>query len=133
MGPSMQVAFHVIGYAQTFPGTASLAPTNQNPSIIPTAITDPATKLSYPPPPPTERVLMADATISKPGQSSVINRAANSYTGVQGGFAKLHRTSHMDGRLPSGGNVGMLDGHIEWRKFQQMYPRTSIGSGSPVF
>jgi len=126
-------AFHVIGYAQTFPGTASLAVTNQNPSILPTAITDPTLQITYPPPPPTDRVLMADTTMSKPGQTSTINRSANSYTGIQGGYSKLHRTSHINGTLPEGGNEGMLDGHIEWRKFIQMYPRTTSGSGSPVF
>ncbi|HTL55225.1 MAG TPA: DUF1559 domain-containing protein [Candidatus Limnocylindrales bacterium] len=133
VGGNMRGAFHVIGYAQTFPGTASLAPTNVNNSIIPTGVTDPTTQITYPPAPVTDRVLMADATISKPGQTSLINRAANSYTGIQGGYAKQHRTSHMEGRLPAGGNVGMLDGHCEWRKFQLMYPRTATGSGSPVF
>ena len=94
---------------------------------------DPITRMSYPPPPATDRALMADATISQPNQTSVMNRYANTYTDVQGGFYKKHRTSHMDGRLPAGGNVGMLDGHVEWRKFGQMLPRTASGSGDPVF
>ena len=132
-GPNEKGAFHVIGYAQTFPGTASLAPTNANPSMIPSAITDPTTTITYPPPMPTDRVLMADSTISKPGQISTINRGANSYTGIQGGYSKLHRTSHLAGTMPDGGNLGMLDGHVEWRKFKLMYPRTAPGSGSPVF
>jgi prepilin-type N-terminal cleavage/methylation domain-containing protein/prepilin-type processing-associated H-X9-DG protein len=131
--PSEVGAFHVIGYAQTFPGTASLAPTNWNFSIVPTAITDTNRQIAYPPPPSTDRALLSDATISRPGQTSLINRSANSYTGVQGGYMKQHRTSHMNGSLPAGGNVGMLDGHVEWRKFPQMLPRTTIGSGSPVF
>lgn len=131
--PPADKPFHVVGYPMTFPGTASLAPTNANPSLVPTAITDPSTRITYPPPPPTDRVLMADATMSKPGQTSVNNRAANSYTGIQGGYSKLHRTSHLNGTMPEGGNEGMLDGHVEWRKFPLMYPRTAIGSGSPVF
>jgi len=132
-GGSERGAFHVIGYAQTFPGTASLAPTNANLRIVPTSITDTNRQITHPPPPSTDRALMADATISRPGQTSTINRSANSYTGVQGGYMKQHRTSHMEGSLPAGGNVGMLDGHVEWRKFQLMYPRTATGSGSPVF
>jgi hypothetical protein len=76
---------------------------------------------------------MADATLSRPGQTSIINRSANAYTGIQGGYTKQHRTSHLNGALPAGGNEGMLDGHVEWRKFSQMYPRTAPGSGSPVF
>ena len=126
-------AFHVIGYAQTFPGTASLGFTNQNPSVLPTAITDPRTHITYPPPPPTDRALLADATISKPGQMNVLNRSANAYVGIQGGFSKQHRTSHINGRMPEGGNVGMLDGHVEWRKFTLMLPRTDSSSGDPVF
>ena len=133
VGANEKGAFHVIGYAQTFPGTASLAATNANRSMIPSAITDPTTQITYPPPMPTDRVLMADSTISKPGQTSVINRGANTYTGIQGGYTKLHRTSHLNGPMPEGGNLGMLDGHVEWRKFYLMYPRTASGSGSPVF
>lgn len=132
-GPNEAGAFHVIGYAQTFPGTASLAKTNANTSMIPTGISDPTTGATYPAPMPTDRVLMADATISKPGQTSTINRGANSYTGIQGGYKKLHRTSHLNGQIPDGGNCGMLDGHVEWRKFVLMYPRTATGSGDPVF
>jgi prepilin-type N-terminal cleavage/methylation domain-containing protein/prepilin-type processing-associated H-X9-DG protein len=131
--PPNDKPFHVIGYAQTFPGTASLAKTNQNPGMIPSGIADPASGTIYPPPSSTDRVLMADATMSKPGQSSVLNPAANAYVGIQGGYSKLHRTSHMNGSLPEGGNLGMLDGHVEWRKFPLMYPRTATGSGSPVF
>jgi prepilin-type N-terminal cleavage/methylation domain-containing protein/prepilin-type processing-associated H-X9-DG protein len=131
--PDDKGAFRVIGYALTFPGTASLAATNQNTSLVPTTITDPATQITYPPAPPTDRVLMADATMSKPGQMSIINRGANSYTGIQGGYSKLHRTSHLNGTIPEGGNLGMLDGHVEWRKFALMYPRTASTSGSPVF
>lgn len=123
--------FRVIGYAQTFPGTASLMETNENPSIIPQPIK--YVTMTLPAPPGPERVLWADATISRPGQANVANRAANTYTGVQGGWSKLHRTAHMEGRRPSGGNVGMLDGHAEWRKFPKMVPRTVAGSGSPVF
>lgn len=131
--PNERGAFHVIGYAQTFPGTASLAWTNENVGLVPTSITDSNLNITYPPPPPTDRPLMSDATISRPGQTSLINRSANNYIGIQGGYMKQHRTSHMEGALPAGGNVGMLDGHVEWRKFQKMFPRTAIGSGSPVF
>jgi prepilin-type N-terminal cleavage/methylation domain-containing protein len=125
--------FHVMGYPATFPGTASLADTNANPSMVPMPLTDPATKVSYPPPLPTDRVLMADATMSHPGQVSVNNRGANVYINIQGGYSKLHRTSHLNGAMPDGGNEGMLDGHVEWRKFRLMLPRDKSDSGSPVF
>jgi prepilin-type processing-associated H-X9-DG protein len=122
--------FRVIGYAMTFPGTASVTVTNENPSIIPQPIK--YVTIELPPPLPSDRVLLADATISQPGQNNPASRYTYTYTGIQGGWSKPHRTSHMAGRLPSGGNVGMLDGHLEWRKFILMQPRTDP-TGSPVF
>jgi prepilin-type processing-associated H-X9-DG protein len=122
--------FRVIGYALTFPGTASVSATNTNPSLIPQQIKYVTTYL--PPPNPSARVLLADATISMPGQNVAANRLTYTYTGINGGWAKPHRTSHMNGKYPSGGNLGMLDGHVEWRKFNAMEPRTDAG-GSPVF
>jgi prepilin-type N-terminal cleavage/methylation domain-containing protein/prepilin-type processing-associated H-X9-DG protein len=123
--------FRVIGYAMTFPGTASVSDTNENTSIIPQPIK--YVTIMMPPPSPSTRPLLADATISRPGQANVANRSANVYTGINGGWSKPHRTAHLDGSLPAGGNVGMLDGHVEWVKFKLMLPRTDIGSGSPVF
>jgi len=32
-------------------------------------------------------------------------------------------TNHMDKRDPDGGNIGFLDGHQEWRHFENMYQR----------
>jgi prepilin-type processing-associated H-X9-DG protein len=123
-------SFRVIGYAMTFPGTATVSTTNENFSIIPQAIK--YVTITMPPPSPSTRPLLADATISRPGENNVVNRAANHYTGIQGGWAKLHRTAHIDGSMPVGGNIGMLDGHVEWRSFSKMIPRTDSG-GSPVF
>ena len=55
------------------------------------------------------------------------NRSLNGYTEIQGGWSKLHRSPHLNGKLPSGGNLGMLDGHVEWRKFPAMHVRTVQG------
>jgi prepilin-type processing-associated H-X9-DG protein len=33
----------------------------------------------------------------------------------------------MKGDLPAGGNLGMLDGHVQWRKFDLMHIRASGG------
>jgi len=129
--PPATDAFRVIAYPQTFPGTVSINATNYNPSIIPNAIK--YATIILPAPLPTERVLVADATISQPGQYNTNNRYANTYVGINGGWSKPHRTSHLDAKLPAGGNVGMLDGHAVWRRFTSMVPRTDSGSGSPVF
>jgi len=125
--------YRVVGYAMTFPGTATVLVTNQNPSLIPQSMTDTNKGITYPPQSPSERVLMADATISQPHDADEIHRWLNTYVNVKGGYPKVHRTAHMQGTLPAGGNLGMLDGHMEWRKFPQMLVRTDPTSPNPVF
>lgn len=126
--------YRVIGYTMTFPGTACVLLTNQNESILPGIITDPQTGTSYPAPAASQRVLTADATISKPGEANIINRSLNTYVDINGAYVKRHRTAHIIRRYPLGGNLGMLDGHVEWRKFNDMYPRTDTTlKGTPVF
>ena len=117
---------HVLGYAMTLSGEASLDPTNQNKTI---RATDLPAGYSL-----SDRVLTADATISAPGQSSTnpAAKAGFNYTQVQGGYMKPHLSAHLNGKIPSGGNLGMIDGHAEWRKFEKMLPRTSNG-GDPTF
>ena len=120
--------YHVLGYAMTLPNTASLATSNQNVKIYPTPVQiGPVTAL----PIITDRVLIADATLSLDGQSAEGSRFSYNYTSVPGGYAKPHTSPHLNGRIPSGGNLGMLDGHVEWRKFEKMRPRTL--PGSPTF
>lgn len=47
------------------------------------------------------------------------------------GVLKGHISAHVEnGTIPAGGNIGMLDAHVEWRPFQQMINRAS---GSPWF
>ncbi len=116
-GPS---GFRVIGYALTL-GSAILASTNRNSTIVPQPITGgPAV---IPPPLPSQRVLTADANLSQDGVN---------FTSIPGGFGfngvlYPHLCPHLDGTFPAGGNVGMLDGHVEWRPFKQMQIRTTAG------
>jgi prepilin-type N-terminal cleavage/methylation domain-containing protein/prepilin-type processing-associated H-X9-DG protein len=42
----------------------------------------------------------------------------SNYAVIVGGLT--HRTAHMDGVNPSGGNICFMDGHAEWRPFKQM-------------
>src|SRR5689334_23921487 len=116
--------YRVVGYAMTFPGTASLLSSNQNASILPQVIVDTNTSISYPPPLASERILSADATISRPGEANVVDRSLNSYVNIKGAYAKPHRSAYVKGNYPSGGNLGMLDGHVEWRPFHDMFPRS---------
>jgi prepilin-type processing-associated H-X9-DG protein len=125
---------HVIGYGQTLPGTLAVASSNYNATLTPQRIQ--AGVILLPAPLASQRVLFADATISSFGQSDPTQVSKYQWTDIAGGFPKHHRTSHMDGALPVGGNLAMLDGHVEWRSFPQMLPRTvsSVnGVADPVF
>lgn len=120
---------HVTGYAYTFPGTASLLSTNINKRIYPESIA--FGPITMPPASPTVRVLAADATISAHGQI-IAPPPANYdfYRNLTGGAILPngqpfhHRSNHLgSGGRPEGGNVSMLDGHIQWRKFENMQSR----------
>jgi len=126
--------YRVTGYAFTFPNTPGILQTNWNYKLTPQAIKFGA--LTLPPPSPSERPLIADCTISQPGENSPAPayQAKYDWTHIQGGWSKLHKTSHLTQASPMGGNIGMLDGHVEWRKFKYpMLPRTDPASGSPTF
>jgi prepilin-type N-terminal cleavage/methylation domain-containing protein len=123
--------FRVIGYPMSFMSTGGLAPTNINTLLTPQRISfGPAV---VPPARASERVLLADATFSQPGQNIPAQRASYNYVVIQGSYLKPHRTSHLDKSYPIGGNVAMMDAHVEWRNFEQMVPRTDPSSITPVF
>jgi prepilin-type N-terminal cleavage/methylation domain-containing protein len=134
--------YRVIGYAQTFSpspdnaGNYSLIWSNWNPSLISAALSDPKTRgtVTIPAFPSSEKVLVADATVSGVGQNQNDDNMRNTrytYTGIQGGWdratgdsADLHQTAHLNGKSPTGGNVVMLDNHGEWRPWSKMLART---------
>jgi prepilin-type processing-associated H-X9-DG protein len=116
-------SFHVIDYALTF-GVSSLHPTNINSSILPQSI--PAGPLIFPPPLPSKRVLLADATLNLNANGS------GPWDSIQGGYPKAHTSAHLLGPVPAGGNVAFLDTHVEWRPFSQMAVRTTATT-APYF
>jgi prepilin-type processing-associated H-X9-DG protein len=79
---------------------------------------------------------MADATISGAGQNNTAMKHSPTYIwrGIQGGFRKQHLSPHMgaNGR-PSGGNILMMDGHVEWRKFNSPLFVARTTGGPPGF
>ncbi len=122
---------HTIGYAMTFPGPGLLF-TNINASLIPKSF--PFGPIIIPPPAASKRVLVADAVISAHGQTNASSVSTYDFSvNLTGGAIGPndapfhHRTNHLLGPLPSGGNVGMLDGHVEWRKFKDMISRMDPG------
>lgn len=124
-------SFRVIGYAQTFPGTGLIGPTNLNTTLTPQRMLSTVPPfLLMPAPLASQRVLFADSTIS---ESNILPPTpADNFGDIAGGYAKAHRTCHMDGALPAGGNLAMLDGHVEWRPFSLMVPRNSA-TGNPFW
>ena len=79
-------------------------------------------------PGPSERVIIADANISN--GSNETDRTKNQYTHIDGGW-KGHQSPHLGARnLPEGGNLLFADGHVSWRKFNDMHVRTD---DSPSF
>ncbi len=113
--------YHVLGYVMTLQGTPTLTPTNYNPSIIPSAI--PYAGITLPAPSPSDRVLAADATLSETPADPPT--PANDFDDVVGGYVKHHLSPHLNGKMPLGGNVVMLDSHVQWRKFKDMHVRTT--------
>ena len=108
-----------IYYENPLPAVSVMV-TNQNKSIIPQGIVYGA--ITLPAPSPSDRPLLACANLSY--YNNVSNRNNNIYTGIDGGWSKPHRSAHLNGNIPSGGNVGMLDGSGHWVKFPFMIPRT---------
>jgi prepilin-type N-terminal cleavage/methylation domain-containing protein len=123
--------YRVVGYAMTFPDTASVTPVNQNPSILPQTIQIGNVVLGTQD--PSKRVLVAGAVISMPGQNNPDSRTAYQYINIYGGWGP-HRTPHLNKRriYPEGDNEAMLDGSAKWVKFKDMVPRTTAG-GTPIF
>ena len=121
---------HVAGYVFAFSGSSSLlVATNQNTTILaePIKLGPFAISPLQPPKPNSERVLVADATLCLQQRGNYALRYTYNYTDIVGGFGKPHTSPHLRGRFPDGGNLGFKDGHVAWRKFDDMSPRTVSG------
>lgn len=133
--PNAQPPFRVLGYAMTLPDAASLDPTNHNPRLS-TVERQLVAPLVYRTPALTERVLMADATISNYGQNNNALKNSPTYVwkGIQGGFGTPHTSPHLgSGGRPTGGVLLMMDGHTEWRKFADKEFTARTRDGNPGF
>jgi len=129
--------FHVVGYAFAFNGPNTiLNPTNVNNRLQPEHIVinggragvnvDAYTGIA-------DRVLVADATLDGNNNPSFpgYQHPENNYNSIAGGFTWggvtwSHRSAHLNGMVPSGGNLGFKDGHTEWRLFQDMTAGTKL-------
>jgi prepilin-type N-terminal cleavage/methylation domain-containing protein len=133
-----QPTFHVCGYLFAFQ-SPFLSITNRNSTMQPEpiAVNSLPGSPTLPPQPNSDRVLVADATISRSASDTYANRNSAVFNEVDGGYAphgvtKPHITPHLNGSLPSGGMVGFKDGHGEWRRFdgaRHMDQRAASGVG----
>jgi prepilin-type processing-associated H-X9-DG protein len=119
----------VVGYALTLPGTAEFTEAGPMTNLN-VKMSTPTTWKVGPSPVPygpiSGRVVIADATLELNG----------SWTSVEGGYTVdgrpfTHTTAHLlNGVKPAGGNLAMIDGHVEWRDFNSMIKRTDSTTGS---
>ena len=137
-------SYTAAGYAATS-GYSGVLSDDQNASVSAQQITLSGSDLSLGPAGSiyhivaSQRPLLADATISNPGQTNPALTATYQWTmhtevGIPGWKTPYgpwigSSTPHMAGVLPAGGNIGMLDGHVEWRPFTNMIPRTGAYGG----
>jgi len=111
---------HVSGYVPMLSGSPITA-TNQNTTLTPQPISIVTGYL--PAPAAAQRVLVADGTISLSSSDSQAGFRAGAkynFVTVQGGYPVPSITPHLNGFVPAGGNLGMLDGHVQWRRFADM-------------
>ncbi len=132
-GSGATVPFHVVGYAFAFSGSGILATTNWNTTLQAESVsgfpyTGTSTLFSV-----SDRVLVADATLSVGGATPGYQNPGNNYTSITGGFQwngafYPHTSPHLGGQIPAGGYLLFKDAHADWRLFQDMVPRTTSGS-----
>lgn len=127
---------HLVGYALAFSGpNCLLIASNQNTTLMPEHPRQYSFGNYYYPaiPANADRVLFADATISSPFGATYAQRYSPnySYDNIPGGFYLRHLSAHLKDRIPAGGNVGFKDGHVVWRKFDDMDQRALAGNFNP--
>jgi len=122
-------SFHVLGYAFATAGSPRVIPTN----IFEKVVAQKFIRIRGEDVPigSSEAIITADATLSNGDNQK--NRAANNFTDVRGGWhggQVGHQSPHLNGKIPAGCNVLMMDGHVEWKNFENMVVRTV---GGPSF
>ncbi len=119
--------YAVTGYGFWLKGTA-MVPPQYGVATIDTHQPAPYTNAIYPL--MNMPVLAADAVIAD-GASVKADGTyfrGGSFTVVLGGWAKPHRTSHLNGLMPAGGSELYVDGHVAWVKWNDMRNRTLSAS-----
>jgi prepilin-type N-terminal cleavage/methylation domain-containing protein len=123
---SRQNNYRWLGYSFAFSGRDTIVRPEHRVANLNTIVTNVS-----------DAVLVADSTVSQGATATpagVFQRASRitAFTQVTGGARYIHRTSHLDAQMPSGGAIQAADGHAEWRVWRRMLNR-SKGSQEPMF
>ena len=111
LGNGTRRPYVVTGYVWLFPHSPSASQLPVYANVTRTTIPKTGAHVST-----TE--LIADFTVYEAGMGGTFQ-----YSNLQnpnGAQYPSINTSHMESRIPAGGNIGFLDGHIQWRKFSEM-------------
>ncbi|HXR06738.1 MAG TPA: prepilin-type N-terminal cleavage/methylation domain-containing protein [Candidatus Acidoferrum sp.] len=134
-GTSGDLPARQTGYAQTMPGCLNwiyygdwLYFTNINTKLTAAFTTDFDGSGVTLPIHPSGRTLLACATMSSGWPTTNLAlRQTFSWTSLIGFYCPplySYSSAHVNNAaIPSGANIGMLDGHVEWHTFQQLVPR----------
>jgi prepilin-type N-terminal cleavage/methylation domain-containing protein/prepilin-type processing-associated H-X9-DG protein len=72
---------------------------------------------------------VASAAETELVMDAVLSHDGGQFDGIKGGYQFPHLSSHMGKQnLPEGGNILMMDGHVEWRPFGDMVIRAKSGN-----
>ncbi|HEY1718182.1 MAG TPA: prepilin-type N-terminal cleavage/methylation domain-containing protein [Verrucomicrobiae bacterium] len=102
--------FRITGYVWLLPGSPNV---NANGPGLATGVYEATTILGDASHKPTDIPIVVDVVANYLGNYAKITVGGLPPSIVQ-------RTSHLQGVNPAGGNIDFLDGHVEWRKFQNM-------------
>lgn len=121
--------FYVTGYAFATAGADKISATPVTAAYVvaktTTRITQKGAQLAL-----TDTIFIADPNLS------TINGAVTNFMNIAGGATDpngnkiLYSAPHRKGTQPLGGNVGAVDGHVEFRPFRNMIIRTTGGSAT---
>jgi prepilin-type N-terminal cleavage/methylation domain-containing protein len=118
------VSFYVTGYAFATAGADKINPNPVNSAYV---VPKTSTKLTV----NGQQVALTDTVfVADPNLSNMIGSVTN-FMNIQGGAQMpsgayiLYNAPHRKGVTPLGGNVGIVDGHVDFRPFRNMIIRTA--------
>ncbi len=117
---------HVTGYAAAYPDTFAQISAPYSTNMI--------TSFLQPGRIPTDTPVLSCAIISQKAGANLGGDVWNHITGGAqnpDGTPFIHKTAHLNGLLPAGGNLTYLDNHVAWQKFNYNNPTIVRATPNP--